>query len=240
MRVLVIEDEMPMRAALVPLLSSEGYHVECAEDGPDGLQRALDEDYALILLDVMLPGLDGFALCRELRRRGREVPVLMMTARGQIEDRVAGLDGGADDYLVKPFRGEELLARMRALLRRAEVRDARQPVRLVLSGAVIDFQRRTAERDGEPIPLRAREIAMLEVLARAAGGVVTREEFLDRLWPSDAWPSPRTIDNHILSIRSKLEPEPNEPRHILTMHRSGYRLEADEIEMTDRRQLGGE
>lgn len=233
MRVLVIEDERPMRAALVPLLSKEGYRVECAEDGEQGLTRALDEEYAIILLDVMLPGLDGFALCRELRKRGREVPVLMMTARGQLEDRVAGLDGGADDYLVKPFRSEELLARMRALLRRSEQRGAARPRNVTLSGAVVDFAKQAAEREGEPIALRAREIRMLEVLAEAGGAVVSREEFLDRVWPSDAWPSPRTVDNHILSIRGKLEPTPDEPRHLLTVHRVGYRLEVDAIEMTD-------
>lgn len=225
MRVLLIEDEAAMREAMVPLLTEGGYRVSCAVDGEDGLAQAVDGDYDMILLDCMLPKLDGFALCRELRRRGRTVPVLMVTARGELDDRVRGLDGGADDYLVKPFSGRELLARMRALLRRtgsdAEVASLS---RVVIGECEVDFEEMRCVRSGEDVPLSAREFRVLQVLAAAGGKPVSRDEILDRAWEYDAWPSSRTVDNHLVSLRAKLEPVPSEPRHLLTVHGVGYRL----------------
>ncbi|HEX7577212.1 MAG TPA: response regulator transcription factor [Verrucomicrobiae bacterium] len=223
-RILIIEDETPMRTALADLLVAEGYRVLTAADGASGLQRALDEKPGLILLDIMLPKLDGFALCAELRRLSNAVPVLMLTAKGQIEDRVTGLDAGADDYLVKPFSTEELLARVRALLRRVE-RKTKSPVKLKLGETEIDLARQTAFRGKKPVHLTAKEYAMLRLLAEANGEPVTRERFLDAVWGYTAFPTTRTVDNHVASLRAKLEKNPDDPRWIKTVHGVGYRLE---------------
>ncbi len=223
-RILIIEDETPMRTALTDLLSAEGYRVLAAADGESGLQRALDEKPDLILLDIMLPKLDGFALCAELRRLSNPVPVFMLTAKGQVEDRVAGLDVGADDYLVKPFSTEELLARMRALLRRFQ-RHGQAAGKLKLGEMEIDLVRQTAVRGREPIHLTAKEFAMLRLMAEAEGEPVTRERFLDVVWGYTAFPTTRTVDNHIASLRSKLERNPDDPLWITTVHGVGYKLE---------------
>jgi DNA-binding response OmpR family regulator len=223
-RILIVEDETPMRTALADLLAGEGYRPLTAADGESGLQRALAEKPDLILLDVMLPKLDGFAVCAELRRLANDVPVLMLTAKGQIEDRVTGLDAGADDYLVKPFSTNELLARVRALLRRVE-RKIKSPASLTLGETEIDLARQTAKRDKKDIHLTAKEFAMLRLLAEAEGGPVTRERFLDLVWGYTAFPTTRTVDNHVASLRAKLEPDPDHPRWIKTVHGVGYRLE---------------
>jgi DNA-binding response OmpR family regulator len=224
-RILIVEDEAPMRTALADLLTAEGYRTLTASDGERGLERALAEKPDLILLDVMMPRLDGFALCAELRRLANAVPVLMLTAKGQIEDRVHGLDAGADDYLVKPFSTDELLARVRALLRRVE-RQSRAPLKLNLGGVEIDLARQTATRGANPVHLTAKEFAMLRLLAGAEGGPVTREKFLDAVWGYTAFPTTRTVDNHIASLRGKIEANPEEPKWIKTVHGVGYRLEA--------------
>ena len=213
-----------MRRALTDLLAAEGYRVLAAVDGENGLQRALAEKPDLILLDIMMPKLDGFALCAELRRMANPVPVVMLTAKGQIEDRVNGLDVGADDYLVKPFSTDELLARVRALLRRVE-RVSRGPLKLKLGEVEIDLARQTAVSGKKPIPLTAKEFAMLRLMAEAAGEPVTREKFLDVVWGYTAFPTTRTVDNHIASLRAKLERNPDEPRWVKTVHGVGYKLE---------------
>src|SRR4051794_16655900 len=223
-RILVVEDELPMRTALHDILTDEGYRVLVAEDGERGLARAAAEKPELILLDVMLPKLDGFALCAELRRRANSTPVLMLTAKGQIEDRVQGLDAGADDYLVKPFSTEELLARVRALLRRVQ-RPARVVHALTLGEVKIDFTLKKAWRGKKPLHFTAKEYAVLQLLAEAGGEPVSRERFLDRVWGYTAFPTTRTVDNHIASVRAKIEKNPDEPRWIQTVHAIGYRLE---------------
>ena len=223
-RILIIEDETPMRTALADLLAAEGYRTLTAVDGASGLQRALSEKPDLILLDVMMPKLDGFTVCAELRRLANDVPVVMLTAKGQIEDRVTGLDAGADDYLVKPFSTEELLARVRALLRRRE-RQAKSPTKLKLGGAEIDLARQTARRGPKEIHLTAKEFAMLRLLAEAEGEPISREKFLDLVWGCTAFPTTRTVDNHMASLRAKLEENPGEPRWLKTVHGVGYRLE---------------
>jgi DNA-binding response OmpR family regulator len=223
-RILIIEDEAPMRTALADLLTAEGYRTLTAVDGQTGLDRALAEKPDLILLDIMLPKLDGFALCAELRRLANAVPVLMLTAKGQIEDRVTGLDAGADDYLVKPFSTDELLARVRALLRRVE-RKNRLPLKFRLGGVEIDLARQTALRGRRQVRLTAKEFAMLRLMAGAEGEPVTRERFLDAVWGYTAFPTTRTVDNHIASLRGKLEPDPDAPRWIKTVHGVGYRLD---------------
>jgi len=223
-RILIIEDELPMRTALKDCLESEGYRVLTAADGESGLTRALEEKPDLILLDIMMPRLDGFAVCAELRRLNNPVPILMLTAKGQIEDRVHGLDVGADDYLVKPFSTEELLARVRALLRRVQKR-TRVPATLTLGETRIDLARQTARTGKKALHLTAKEFAMLRLLAEAEGEPVSRERFLDIVWGYTAFPTTRTVDNHIASLRSKIEKDPENPRWIHTVHGVGYRLE---------------
>ena len=223
-RILIIEDERPMRTALADLLTAEGYRTLAAADGERGLELALAEKPDLILLDIKMPKLDGFAVCAELRRLAVAVPVLMLTAKGQIEDRVNGLDAGADDYLVKPFSTEELLARVRALLRRSH-RQARATLKLKLGDVEIDLVRQTAVQGRKPVHLTAKEFAMLRLLAEAEGGPVSRERFLDVVWGYTAFPTTRTVDNHIASLRAKLEKNPNDPRWIKTVHGVGYKLE---------------
>jgi DNA-binding response OmpR family regulator len=223
-RILIIEDELPMRTALQDVLAAEGYRVLTAADGASGLSRALEEKPDLLLLDIMMPRLDGYAVCSELRRLAQPLPILMLTAKGQIEDRVQGLDVGADDYLVKPFSTEELLARVRALLRRAR-RHGEARSRLRLGEVEIDLVRQTASRGQKLLNLTAREFAMLRLLAETPGEPVSRERFLDVVWGYTAFPTTRTVDNHIASLRAKLEPQPADPRFIHTVHGVGYKLE---------------
>jgi len=223
-RILVVEDELPMRTALMDLLQAEGYRVLTAADGQVGLDRALSEKPDLILLDIMLPRLDGFALCEELRRLSNPVPILMLTAKGQVEDRVQGLDVGADDYLVKPFSADELLARVRALLRRAH-RQTRTPSKFRLGEVEIDLVRQTATRGRKPLHLTAKELAMLRLMAETPGEPVSRERFLDVVWGYTSFPTTRTVDNHIASLRGKIERNPDEPCWLHTVHGVGYKLE---------------
>jgi len=223
-RILIIEDELPMRTALADCLQAEGYRVLTAADGQAGLERALREKPDLILLDIMMPRLDGYALCSELRRLSLPVPVLMLTAKGQIEDRVRGLDAGADDYLVKPFSTEELLARVRAVLRRSR-KEAAVPGVLRLGQVEIDLPRQKATRGKKPLYLTAREFAMLRLMLETPGQPVTRERFLDVVWGYTAFPTTRTVDTHIAALRAKIEENPEEPRWIQTVHGTGYRLE---------------
>jgi len=227
-RILIIEDEAPMRRALVDVLEAEGYRALTAADGQIGLHTALEEKPDLILLDVMMPQLDGFAVCAELRRLGHAMPVLMLTAKAQIEDRVTGLDAGADDYLVKPFSTEELLARVRALLRRTQ-RAGKSPVKLTLGEVEIDLAQQTATRGRKPVHLTAKEFAMLRLLAEAAGEPVSREKFLDVVWGYTSFPTTRTVDTHIATLRAKLEKNPESPRWLKTVHGVGYKLESGQV-----------
>jgi DNA-binding response OmpR family regulator len=223
-RVLVIEDEGAMRTVLKDILEHGGFRVLTATDGENGLQMAIHEKPDLILLDIMLPKLDGFALCAQLRALEIPTPVLMLTAKGQIDDRVTGLDSGADDYLVKPFSTDELLARVRALLRRLQ-KQSRMPTAITLGEAHIDLVKQTARRGRSTIHLTAKEFAMLRLLAEAGGEPVTRDRFLDVVWGYAAFPTTRTVDNHIAGLRAKLEPDPENPRWIKTVHGVGYRLD---------------
>jgi DNA-binding response OmpR family regulator len=223
-RILVVEDELPMRTALEDVLRAEGYRVLGAAEGESGLKRALTEKPDLVLLDIMMPKLDGYSVCAELRRLSNPVPILMLTAKGQVEDRVQGLDVGADDYLVKPFSTEELLARVRALLRRTR-RQGQTPSRLKLGDTDVDLVRQTATRGRDTLHLTAKEFAMLRLMAETPGEPVSRERFLDVVWGYTAFPTTRTVDNHIASLRSKLESNPEEPRWLKTVHGVGYKLE---------------
>ena len=232
-RLLIIEDELPMRTALADCLAAEGYRVLTAANGEAGLARALAEKPDLILLDLMMPRLDGYAVCAELRRLANPVPILMLTAKGQVEDRVKGLDVGADDYLVKPFSTEELLARVRALLRRFE-RHTKALKSIMLGDVRIDFIQQQAWRGKKPLHLTAKEFAMLRLLAEAEGEPVSRERFLDIVWGYTAFPTTRTVDTHVASLRAKIEKNADAPRWIKTVHGVGYRLETDAGEKVSR------
>lgn len=223
-RILIVEDELPMRTALEDVLAAEGYRVLTAADGESGLERAIREKPDLVLLDIMMPKLDGYTVCAELRRLANPVPILMLTAKGQVEDRVNGLDAGADDYLIKPFSTEELLARVRAVLRRVQ-RQTRAPAKLKLGEAEIDLVRQTALRGKKPLHLTAKEFAMLRLMAEVPGEPVSRERFLDVVWGYNAFPTTRTVDNHIASLRGAIEKNPDDPRWIKTVHGVGYKLD---------------
>ncbi len=223
-RVLLVEDEPSLVLTLTDRLVSEGYEVESARDGETGLARALSGSFDIILLDVMLPRRDGFEVCRELRARGVEVPVLMLTARGQVVDRVVGLKLGADDYLTKPFEMIELLARMEALFRRAKTPGTGPAGTYTCGDIRIDFRRAEVFRGGEPVPLSAMEFKLLAYFVQNRGALVTRDELLDRVWGYDAMPTTRTVDVHVASLRQKLERNPSRPELILTVHRRGYRF----------------
>lgn len=223
MRLLLIEDETPLRTAIRDALVDEGWRVMTAADGRDGFDKALTEKPDLIVLDIMLPKLDGLSLCRQLRELGHTVPVLLLTARGLVDDRVHGLDAGADDYLVKPFSLAELKARLRALHRRRE-HAAAQPSEARFGDVVVDLVRRRITRAGRPVDMTAKEWGVLGLLIQKAGTIVTRDQFLDLVWGHTAFPTTRTVDTHIARLRSKLEPDPEHPRFIITEPKVGYRF----------------
>ena len=223
-RILIAEDEFAMRNVLSDLLESQGHRVILAENGEEALVKTAAEKPDLILLDVMMPKLDGFSACALLRKTGTRTPILMLTARGQIGDRVAGLDAGADDYLAKPFARAELLARVRALLRRGEGRN-QTPDTLTLGETEIDFIQMKARRGRRDLHLSPKEFAMLRMLAEAAGGVVTREEFLDAVWGYGSFPTTRTVDNHIAKPSSELVT--NSDQHGMGVEEGEFFRESD-------------
>lgn len=223
-RILIVEDELSMRTVLADCLERRGYRVLTASDGAQGLDRCLEEKPDLVLLDIMMPKLDGFAVCREVRRLRFRGPILVLTARGQVEDRVRGLDSGADDYLAKPFSRDELLARIRALLRRGQA-NAAIPGRFSFGDVTVDLEARRVWKAGVEVSLPAKEFAVLRLLLAHPGHVVSRDRFLDRVWGVAAFPTTRTVDKHIVALRQKLEDNPAQPRWIQTVHGEGYRLD---------------
>ena len=221
MRLLVVEDDLKLVRALRRGLSDEGYAVDVARTGDDGLLKATTEDYAAVVLDLMLPGLDGFTVCEELRRRERWAPVLMLTARADVRDRVRGLDGGADDYLVKPFDFGELLARLRVLVRRGP---SVHPQVLVIGDLHVDSSTRIVSRAGQQVELTAREFDVLEMLARNSGRLVPRGQLLAEVWKEGYQGSPNIVDVYIGYLRKKLE-RPRGRRLIRTVRGKGFLLE---------------
>jgi two-component system alkaline phosphatase synthesis response regulator PhoP len=225
-RILLVEDEPSLVITLTDRLAAEGYRVESAGDGVTAVERLLADRFDLVLLDVALPGKNGFDVCREVRRHGSSVPVLMLTARGELTDRVVGLKLGADDYLVKPFEMLELLARIEALLRRART-DARiSPEGYAFADIRVDFRAAQVFRSGRPLALSALEYKLLRYFIEHRDALLSRDELLDRVWGYDAMPATRTVDVHVASLRQKIEAKPNHPEHILTVHRLGYRFTA--------------
>jgi two-component system, OmpR family, alkaline phosphatase synthesis response regulator PhoP len=225
-RILLVEDEPGLVITLTDLLSAEGYQVDSAPDGTSGLAKALSGNYDLIVLDVMLPGMNGFDVCRSLRQQGKDVGILMLTAKTQLTDRVVGLKLGADDYQTKPFEPPELLARIEALLRRLK-REKLPPVSRFEFGTVtVDFTRGEVRNAGAPVPLALKELELLRYLVDHRGTVVSREELLEGVWQYQPGVSSRTIDVHVAWLRQKLEPVPQTPRHIHTVRGVGYRFEA--------------
>jgi DNA-binding response OmpR family regulator len=225
-RVLIVEDDEAMSVALGDGFRSEGYTVELSRDGEDGLRRATAAPPDLMILDVMLPKMTGLDVCKRLRNEGSPVPILMLTARGQEIDKVLGLKIGADDYVTKPFGFMELMARAEALLRRARSGGGRAETteRLHFGDVEIDFTRHQARRNGDPLDLSPREFRLLHHFACHRGEVVTREQLLDSVWDYNAIPFTRTVDMHIAKLRKKIEPEPRDPRYLLTVHRIGYKF----------------
>jgi two-component system alkaline phosphatase synthesis response regulator PhoP len=223
-RILLVEDEPGLVLTLSDLLTVEGYEVESATDGPTGLSRAASERFDLIVLDVMLPGKNGMEVCRELRRQGKDTPVLMLTAKTQLVDRVVGLKIGADDYVTKPFEAPELLARIEALLRRSK-RERLTPVgRFEFGDVKVNFENGFVQKRSVPVSLAGKELELLRYLIDHRGAVVSRDELLEAVWEYQPGVSSRTIDVHVAWLRQKLEDNPQTPKHIHTVRGVGYRF----------------
>jgi two-component system, OmpR family, alkaline phosphatase synthesis response regulator PhoP len=223
-RILLVEDEASLALTISDLLTNEGYAVDTAPDGPKGLDRALHEAFDLILLDVMLPGMNGLDVCRELRQQGKDVAILMLTAKTQLTDRVVGLKLGADDYVSKPFEPPELLARIEALLRRVKKEKLPPVVSFQFGNVDVDFERGEVRKAGTPVALAAKELELLRYLVNHRGRVVPREELLEGVWEYQPGVSSRTIDVHVAWLRQKLEENPAVPKHIHTVRGVGYRF----------------
>ena len=226
--ILVVEDEQHLAAGIVENLEAEGYHATVARDGRVALDRLRAGAYDLVILDVMLPGLDGFSVCETIRREGSRVPVLFLTAKSGASDRIRGLELGGDDYLPKPFHLRELLLRVRAILRRHPVRASeRPPAQAVVrfgKGCEVNFATFEAVGPGGEAKLTQKEAALLRLLVEEQGRVLSRAEILDRVWGRDAFPTTRTIDNFIVRFRKVFEVDPDEPKHFLTVRSVGYRF----------------
>jgi len=223
-KILLIEDEPEMQKGLRDNLKFEGYDVDVAGDGEKGLKKILEGKHDLVLLDVMLPEMSGFDVCKAAREEGVRTPIIMLTAKGEEIDKVLGLELGADDYITKPFSLRELLARVKAVLRRKEGSGSLSENKLVIGLLHLDFGTYVASRRGKPIDLTPREFEILKYLWKNKNQVVSRDDLLTKVWGYDESISSRTVDNFILKLRQKVEPSPSKPRHIVTMHGTGYKL----------------
>ena len=227
-RILFVEDEPAFAVGAIDRLRSEGYAVEWADTGTAGYRMALEGRFDLIVLDVMLPGKNGFDICRDLRREGVNAPILMLTARGEVVDRVVGLKLGADDYVQKNCEPVELMARIEALLRRAGRSSEVTPERARFGDLQVDLRRHEVTRAGKPLTLSPVEFRLLEYLIARRGAVVTREELLENVWSLSGDTLSRTVDVHIAGLRKKIEADPRYPRLLLTVKGAGYKLTASE------------
>jgi two-component system alkaline phosphatase synthesis response regulator PhoP len=224
-RILIIEDAQNIRMALEDDFTFEGYKVETASTGPEGLQKALDLDLDMIILDLMLPELDGLEICKELRRRNIGTPIIMLTAKSQEFDKVLGLELGADDYITKPFSTFELHARVKALLRRSEIRDQQTAARTIKVGPFeLDHSKYEFTKNGESIQLTTIEFALLKLLMRNAGHVLKRDDILSSIWGEEVYVTSRTVDTHIANLRKKIEDDPDKSQWITGIRGVGYRF----------------
>ena len=222
-KVLIVEDDESMMAALRDGFEYEGYAVALARDGADGLRQATQTPPDVIILDVMLPKMSGLDVCRDIRKAGNNVPIIMLTARGQEIDKVLGLKLGADDYVTQPFGFLELMARVEAVLRRASGRAAR--VEAYEFGAIkADFKKGEVRRNGKVLDLTARELRLLQYFVEHRGEVVGRDQLLDAVWDYDTAPLTRTVDMHVAKLRKKIEDRPAQPRFLVTVHGLGYKF----------------
>ena len=221
-RILVVEDDPAILRGLADNLGFEQHEVVTASDGETAYRLIHDRRPDLVVLDLMLPNMSGYELCRKIRSEGVSTPVLMLTARGEESDRVLGLDLGADDYITKPFSVRELLARIRAVLRRGQL-TASVPQELRFDDVVVDFKGFEARKNGVPVDMTRKEFGLLQLLVARAGQVVTRDALLDEVWGYESAPTTRTVDNHVASLRAKLESDPAKPRHLLTVFGVGYK-----------------
>jgi len=223
-RILIVEDEEALRMTLIDRLVSEGYDVDVASDGQQGLDKATENAFDLVLLDVMLPRKSGFDVCRDIRAAGMAVPILMLTARGQSVDKILGLKIGADDYVTKPFDTMELLARVEALLRRSRTYSNSLPAVQRIGALAIDLPGTTVARNGKPVPLSAREFQLLRYLLEHRGVTMSRGDILKDVWGYSSETFTRTVDVHIASLRQKVENDPKQPELIVTVPGMGYKL----------------
>jgi DNA-binding response OmpR family regulator len=221
--VLAVEDDPAILRGLSDNLRFEGYEVITASDGETGYKLQAERRPDLILLDLMLPRMSGLEFCRKLRAEGNQTPILMLTARSEEPDRVLGLDLGADDYVTKPFSVRELMARVRALLRRSQPQTELPDV-LSFGDIAIDFRRYEARRSGKPLEMTRKEFAILRFLASRSGEVVSREDLLNEVWGYESYPTSRTVDNHVAGLRAKLERDSSQPEHLKTVHGVGYKF----------------
>jgi two-component system alkaline phosphatase synthesis response regulator PhoP len=222
-RILIVEDEPAMVAGLRDNFEYEGYEVISAHDGVEGLERALKEEPDLIVLDVMMPRMSGLDVCKQLKTQKPSLPIIMLTARGQEVDKVVGLELGADDYVTKPFSIRELMARVKAVLRRATPA-ATAPEVYRFSDVEVNVRRNEVLRNGARIELSAKEFALLAYFITHPAETLSRDRLLDAVWGYENYPNTRTVDTHIVHLRQKLEPHPEEPRFILTVHGTGYKF----------------
>jgi len=224
-RILVVEDDPAHLLALEDNLKFAGYEVSTSRSGRQALQLLKQEKFDLVILDIMLPYIDGFEVCKRFRKLDDETPVIMLTAKVQEQDRVKGLDIGADDYITKPFSVAELLARIRAVMRRVRVQ-SRRLERYSVGDMEFDFKRYEARKGGVKLDISAREFQILKMLITHEGEVVSRDQLIGEIWGYDDFPTERTIDTHIARLRQKLEDDPSRPRHILTVYGAGYKFQA--------------
>ena len=222
-RILIVDDEPQMRLGLQDNLEFEGFEVDSAEDGPSGLKKIEAERYDLIVLDVMMPGMSGFDVCRKARALGVRTPIIMLTAKGEEIDKVLGLELGADDYITKPFGLRELLARIKAVLRRVDG-DGGGGAQIRVGNLEVDLDTYTARSEGRDVSLSHKEFEIVRHLWQHRGETVSRDQLLNDVWGYDEYPTTRTVDNFIVKLRKKLEPVPEKPRHILTVYGVGYKL----------------
>jgi DNA-binding response OmpR family regulator len=223
--ILIIEDEPQMRLGLKDNLEFEGYNVDFAEDGEQGLQMILEGNYNVILLDVMLPKLSGFDVCKKARSLGTQTPIIMLTAKGEEIDKVLGLELGADDYITKPFSLRELIARIKAILRReSSIRIPEEDSSITLGNLTVNFKNFEAQSSGIDVQMTHKEFEILRYLWEHQSEVVTRDQLLSEVWGYDEMITSRTVDNFILKLRQKIEDNPSHPKHILTVHGTGYKL----------------